>query len=80
MPIKFTKHALQRIKKRNISKDEILDAIKNPDFLTEDLYGNIIAQKIIDKQQLLRVFYSSEGEVKIIITAYKTSKTEKYTP
>jgi hypothetical protein len=56
------------------------DAIKNPDFLTEDLYGNIIAQKIIDKQQLLRVFYSSEGDVKIIINAYKTSKTEKYTP
>ncbi len=60
MSIKFTKHSLQRIKKRNISKDEILDTINNPDLLKKDLYGNFVAQKII-------------------ITAYKTSKAEKYT-
>jgi len=78
MSIKFTKHALQRIKKRNISKDEILDTIKNHELLKKDLYGNFVAQKII-KKQLLRVFYFSEGDAKIIITAYKTSKAEKYT-
>jgi len=61
MSIKFTKHALQRIKKRNISKDEIIDTIKNPDLLKKELYGNFVAQKII-KKQLLRVFYFSEGE------------------
>jgi len=60
MSIKFTKHALQRIKKRNISKDEILDTINNPDLLKKDLYGNSVAQKII-KKRLLRVFYFSEG-------------------
>ena len=78
MSIKFTKHALQRIKKRKISKDEILDAINNPDLLEKDLYGNFVAQKIIERR-LLRVFYFSEGDAKIVITAYKTSKTEKYT-
>ena len=78
MSIKFPKHALQRIKKRNISKDEILDTINNPDLLKKDLYGNSVAQKIIERR-LLRVFYFSEGDAKIVITAYKTSKTEKYT-
>jgi len=78
MSIKFTKHALQRIKKRNISKDEILSTINNPDLLRKDLYGNFVAQKVIEKR-LLRVFYFSEGDAKIVITAYKTSKTEKYT-
>jgi hypothetical protein len=78
MSIKFTKHALQRIKKRNISKDEILYTINNPDLLKKDMYGNFVAQKIIERR-LLRVFYFSEGDAKIVITAYKTSKTEKYT-
>lgn len=78
MSIKFTKHALQRIKKRNISKDEILDTINNLDLLKKDLYGNSVAQKIIERR-LLRVFYFSEGDAKIVITAYKTSKTEKNT-
>ena len=78
MSIKFTKHALQRIKKRNISKDEILDTINSPDLLKKDLHGNFIAQKIIEKR-LLRVFYFSEGDAKIVITAYKTSKAKKYT-
>ena len=63
MSIKFTKHALQRIKKRNISKDEILNTINNPDLLKKDLYGNFVAQKIIEKR-LLRVFYFSKGECK----------------
>ena len=78
MSIKFTKHALQRIKKRNISKDEILYTINNPDLLKKDMYGNFVAQKIIERR-LLCVFYFSEGDAKIVITAYKTSKTEKYT-
>ena len=78
MSIKFTKHALQRIKNRKISKVEVLDTIKNPDILKEDTYGNSVAQKEIDKQ-LLRVFYFSEGNAKIVITAYKTSNIEKFT-
>ena len=61
MSIKFTKHALQGIKKWKIYKDEILDTINNPDILKKDIYGNSVAQKRI-KRQLLRVFYFSEGE------------------
>ncbi len=31
MLIKFTKHALERMRLRNISKEEIINAIENPD-------------------------------------------------
>jgi len=77
MSIKFTKHALQRMKARNISKDEIIEAIKYPDNLLNDSYKNQIAHKV-KKKYLLRVFYYLEGNSKIVITAYKTTKIDKY--
>lgn len=77
MPIKFTKHALQRIKSRNISKDDILDTINYPKSLKKNSHENFIAQKIKGKH-LLRVFYLIEGNAKVVITAYKTSKVDKY--
>jgi len=77
MLIKFTKHALERMKIRNISKEEIIDTINNPDKETKDSFGNIIVQKA-EKNYLLRVFYFNEENSKIVITAYKTSKLDKY--
>ncbi len=77
MQISFTKHALQRIKARKISKDAVIDTIENPDSIKNDSYGNLVAQKIRDKY-LLRVFYVIRGNTKIIISAYQTSKIEKY--
>jgi hypothetical protein len=77
MSVKFTKHALQRIKSRNISKDDVLDTIDNPKNVINDSYGNLIAQKMKGKY-LLRVFYFIEGESKVIITAYKTTKVKKF--
>ena len=56
MPVKFTKHALQQIKTRSISKDDILDTLDNPESVKRDSHGNLIAQKRTDKY-LLRVFY-----------------------
>lgn len=43
MLMKFTKHALERIRIRRITKEEVIDAITNPDKETNDSYGNIIA-------------------------------------
>ncbi|NVM38199.1 MAG: DUF4258 domain-containing protein [Candidatus Lokiarchaeota archaeon] len=77
MLIKFTKHALERMRTRNITKEEIIDTINNPDKETNDSFGNIIVQKV-EKKFLLRVFYYIEENSKIVITAYKTSKLTKY--
>jgi len=77
MPIKFTKHALERMKIRGISKEEIIEIINNPDKLTQDNQGNIIAQKL-KKGYLFRVFYYKKENSNFVITTYKTSKFEKY--
>ena len=63
MSIKFTKHALERLKVREISQKEIPDTLNNPDKVLNDSFGNKIAQK---KQvnSLLRVFYNVEGKIK----------------
>lgn len=77
MLIKFTKHALERMRARGITKEEIINAITNPDKEINDSYGNIIAHKVKEKY-LLRVFYRIEEDSKVVITAYKTSKIDKY--
>ncbi len=77
MAIKFTKHALERMKIRKIAKSEVLDTLAKPDKLDKDNLGNFIAQKIIGTQ-LLRVFFVEEKEDKIVITSYKTSDMERY--
>ena len=77
MAIKFTKHALHVIKLRKIKKAEINNALDNPDKITQDKFGNHIAQKKIG-DYLLRVIYLQEENTRTIITAYKTSKLSKY--
>ena len=77
MLIKFTKHALEPMRIRSITKDEVIDAITNPDKEANDFFGNIIANKV-KKKYLLRVFYHNEEGSKVVITAYKTSKFDKY--
>jgi hypothetical protein len=78
MPIEFTKHALERMKTRGLTKEEFIDTLNNPDKEVNDNLGNLIAQKE-KKKQLLRVFYYKQKNSKIVITAYKTSKFDKYT-
>ena len=77
MPIKFTKHALERMRIRGITKEEIVDAIYNPDKELNNSFGNVIVNKL-KKKYLLRVFYYKKEGSKIVITAYKTSKIDKY--
>ena len=77
MSIEFTKHALERIKARNIDKNEILTTLNNPEKIIKDKSGLCIAQKKI-MNQLLRVFYREEKGAKVIITAYKASDYKRY--
>jgi len=75
--IRLTKHALERIKSRNISFVEIREAVMRPDVTFKDKYGNTIAQKQ-SNDKILRVVYRKKENDIIIITAYKTSKIRKY--
>lgn len=75
--IVFTKHALERIQQRNIRKEYVKKAIETSRRFLRDRYGHKIAQMKIDKK-LLRVVFRRDGETILVITAYLTSRLDKY--
>ena len=77
MKVEFIEHALERMKERSITEEEVIKAISEPDYVGKGYGGREVAQKLIDGK-LLRVVYKRHGDKIIVITAYKTSKVEKY--
>lgn len=71
----FIQHATDRLKERGISVDLVEETIRNPnktDFENE----RKIAQKLVDGK-LLRVIYEEEEAI-VVISAYRTSKVDRY--
>jgi hypothetical protein len=76
----FSLHSLEQLNKRNITKEMALWVIENA---TEKsiqegvtVYQNMILEN--NKTYLIRVFVNEDKTPPLIITAYKTSKTQKY--
>lgn len=83
-PIKFSSHALKRIKERFISRSIVINALRNPDrlekstknlnrFLAKKIYFN----KHFRKEHLLMIVYEENNIIKIV-TIIDTSKINKY--
>ena len=76
----FSIHCLERILKRNITSEMVLWTIENPlQKIVENeltIYQNIFIEN--EKKYLLSVFVNENKIPPLIITAYKTSKLEKY--
>ncbi len=72
----FSKHALEQMELRGISKNVVEQIIENP-ALTKEEDGIKIYQSIIDNY-LIRIFVNEIKDPKLIITVYKTSKIKKY--
>ena len=74
--IVFTKHALERMKQRAITRDEVIQALSTAKVRSIDSLGHSIAQ-IESNGKIMRVFFVEREDNIIVITVYKTSK-EKY--
>ncbi len=77
----YSKHALEQINHRGLSKDTIDMIIRKPDHILPDSEDVAVYQKLVkeeDKHYLYRVFVNKIKNPPVIITAYKTSKTDKY--
>lgn len=76
----FSNHALKQIKLRNIGVQAIGQILEKPDRITEQsdksIYQSLIWEK--DKAYLIRIFINHLVNPAVIITAYKTSKIDKY--
>jgi len=77
MKIYFTSHALQRMKERNIKKQEVYDSLKYPDKIAHK-ENTIVVMKLRKNNHLLIIIYNNLGSAKKIITIIDTSKVKKY--
>jgi len=81
MNTSFSKHALERIKARGITKDTISKVVKKPDSVITEEDCKHIYQKVLkedNKSYLFRVFINICKDPNLVIRAYKTSKLDKY--
>ena len=76
----YSKHLLQQIQLRNIALVQIEEVLQNPDHvIIED--SLTVFQKLFysnNKTYLLRIFVNEEKKPPVVVTAYKTSKINKY--
>ena len=80
MNYEFSKHSLEQMEIRNISKDTVLRILENYDQI-EEVNGKKIYQSIVEigsKKYLIRIFVNIEKKPNLIITVYKTSNIKKY--
>jgi len=65
----LTKHAETRLKQRNISEQEIIEVMRNPDYSFTGKNGEIKLEKKFKEGRKIRVVYIEERGRKKIITA-----------
>ncbi|MDO8136066.1 MAG: DUF4258 domain-containing protein [Candidatus Brocadiales bacterium] len=83
MRILLLSHVHEKLAARKITKSLVEETISNPNSVVCGKRGRKVSQrKYFDnekkKEYLLRVVFEERGDTKIIITAYRTSKIEKY--
>ena len=72
----FTKHALERMKQRAITRDEVIQVLTvSKERLTDNLGHSIVQSNT--NGMIFRVFFVERDDNFVVITVYKTSK-EKY--
>ena len=69
MPIKFSKHAEDQLKRRRISQKLIIEAVRNPRKKIVGFRGRSLRQKQVG-DKILEVVTKTEGSRITIITAY----------
>lgn len=78
--MKFTRHALEQMKRRSITKELVMKALSKPVSRNSD-EGLSIFHYIYNennKRFLLRIFVNETVTPEKIVTVYKTSKINKY--
>lgn len=80
---RLTEHARFEMERRGITEDEIARVLSTPEQVEMVRTGRAVYQSrmVVDEQAqgcLLRVFVDIDREPPEIVTAYRTSKVEKY--
>jgi hypothetical protein len=81
MSFQYSKHSLEQIKLRELDQGIIDALLENPDQIIKQGNHSVFFQKLVkqdNKLYLYRVLVNTEKQPQLVITAYKTSKIEKY--
>ena len=83
MEVVFTPHASFEIKRRYLTEEIVRRVIENPEQHWEVRKGRFVYQArvrmdIPEKDYLVRVFVDTACKPPEVVTAYRTSKIEKY--
>jgi len=77
----WTDHARRQAESRGIPEAEVEDVLRAPELVRPTRTGRVVAQSTVSvrqKRYLLRVFVDVDREPFEIVTAYRTSKIERY--
>ncbi len=83
MEVTFTSHAFFEINRRYLTEEIVRRVIENPEQHWEVRKGRVVYQARVkmdvpEKDYLVRVFVDINREPPEVVTAYRTSKIEKY--
>lgn len=82
MKFRYSEHAIKELRRRLIPKEYADSILENPQQIVPDSNGNKVYQSKIDfgggEFYLLRLFVNDKVDPSVVITAYRTSKIEKY--
>jgi len=77
MIVRFSHHALEKIRRRGVSMSHVHQTLRIPDELYEDVeHGTMIAIKKVNSRFII-LAYRGEDEVVKVITLYYTSKFDR---
>jgi hypothetical protein len=80
--INYTAHALEEMQRRGISQEQVEAAYLQPEQILPGRNQRMIYQSRMnldgEKPYLLRVFIDEMTTPPVVVTAYRTSKIEKY--
>jgi hypothetical protein len=73
----FTEHAQQQMAKRELTEEEVLGILRNPETVLPVREGRVVAQAML-ADYLVRVFVDVDRQPFEVVTAYRTSKIDRY--
>lgn len=77
MAVRFSRHALEKARRRGVDMSDVYQTLKTPDELYEDVeHGTIIAVKKTNDKFVI-VAYRKEPELVKIIAIYYTTKLSR---
>ena len=80
MKFEFSKHAIEQMEIRKISKDFVEKILEQPEQISDKKETKVYQSRVTEgnKTYLIRVFVNILKSPNLVVTAYKTSNIKKY--